>query len=359
MSIPSLACSMGGAFNEYITVGADGSRTRSPRAPRRRLLLPFAAQDVRFIKYVPVHQRVEAINMLDRPGWHYYQTDFTSFEAAFKRPVMRALELRLYRYMLPWMTKDDFAFLDSILTGVNRLRTRTGTRAKISGRRMSGEMCTSLGNGFSNAMLFLFFAKQHGCRLNAWVEGDDGLFATDVYFEPSYIAEWYAKLGFIIKVDVLAKPSLGHFCGLTFGSDNQIIRDPVKFLSKFGWIQRPIGARRSILQGRMRAKAMSCLCETPDCPIVAEMAMYVYRRTQQEVAIFEVDGYHVPSIPKFVRCPQPTPATRDLFHRRFGISPTAQKGCEEAIRAGQFGRVSEFVMPHRDMVHYDTRFVLR
>lgn len=348
-----------GCFDELVCVDHAGRRTHSPAVEHRRVIPPFGPRDVRFIKYIPVAQRVEAINMLERPGWYYYQTDFTSFEAAFKRPVMRALELRLYRYMLPWMTQQDFAYLDKVLTGVNRLSTRTGQRAKIHGRRMSGEMCTSLGNGFSNAMLFLFFAKWHGVNLNAWVEGDDGLFAVDRKFDPAYISQWYAKLGFLIKVDELEKPSLGHFCGLTFGSDGQIVRDPAKFLSKFGWIQRPIGARRSLLLGRMRAKAMSTLCETPDCPIVGEFAFYVFRQTHHERAIFEVDAYHKVSIPKFVRPPAPTHGTRQLFFQRYGVTPQSQLACEAAIRAGRLEDVCKFVLPHRDMVHYDTCYVLR
>lgn len=80
---------------------------------------------------------------------------------------------------------------------------------------MSGDMCTSLGNGFSNKMKAEFLAYKAGGTIDGFVEGDDGLFVTNFELRSSD----YEKLGFTIKIEEIADPCEASFCGMIFGED--------------------------------------------------------------------------------------------------------------------------------------------
>ena len=148
-----------------------------------------------FIKHTPVPMRPGKIRALRRAGRRYFQTDFTAFESHFTPKVLDVCECELYRHCLSDCADADF--LCSVISGENRMRTRTGVTANVRGRRMSGDMCTSLGNGFTNLMLARFIVHEKGGKLEGFVEGDDGLFCTDVELDSGD----YAKLGFTIKIE--------------------------------------------------------------------------------------------------------------------------------------------------------------
>lgn len=262
-----------------------------------------------FIKHVPVPDRPRCVKDLKIPGNHYYATDFTAFESHFTPEVLDAIECELYRHCL--RNFADANFLCSIIAGENRMRTRHGLRATIRGRRMSGDMCTSLGNGFTNYMLALFLATEKGGHLTGFVEGDDGLFSTDVVLT----SDDYADLGFTIKIEEVIDPCEASFCGMIFSESGEIVKDPRKFMQGFGWTSSFIGAGPAIMDQLLRAKALSSVYETPQCPIIGAISRYALSKTKGVVPRFVEDGYHVPrdvvNIPEF----HPSNDTRELFAR--------------------------------------------
>jgi hypothetical protein len=218
---------------------------------------------------------------------------------------------------------------------------------------MSGDMCTSLGNGFTNLMLAKFIAHEQGADLHGFVEGDDGLFSTTASLTP----ELYQQLGFTIKIDEVSEPCKASFCGMVFAESGQIIRDPRKFMMTFAWTQSLIQAGPTIMNQLQRAKALSCLAETPSCPIVSAFATYALNHTDGYQARFVSDGYHqVPA-----NGPKPLPIaddTRELFEHVFGIPVAVQLACEAAIALGEFSRVAELVPPTWDQARYARDYVV-
>jgi len=108
-----------------------------------------------FIKYIPVQDRPRAImDKLIREGAMYVCTDYTSFEAHFEPHIMWALEEPLYRFMcvdLPAEERDGFMrFWHEHVRGKNKLDIADQLNCTLPGVRMSGEMNTSLGNGWCN-----------------------------------------------------------------------------------------------------------------------------------------------------------------------------------------------------------------
>ena len=160
-------------------------------------------------------------------------TDFTAFESHMTPQIMDVLELQLYDYMLKRFP-DMSRYIRGMLTGLNSLATRQGVRLKVKGKRMSGDMCTSLGNSFTNAMVSLFAARESGNDLDgvfAVFEGDDGLMVTARPVDQHL----YTRLGFLCKVETHARASDASFCGKVFGPDRQVIRDPKRFFRNCYW----------------------------------------------------------------------------------------------------------------------------
>jgi hypothetical protein len=149
----------------------------------------------------------------------------------------------------------------------------------VDATRMSGEMCTSLGNGFSNLMLMQFVCEEAGCReVLGVVEGDDGLF-TMIGTPPT--EEDFARMGLFIKMEVHDTISTASFCGIVFDPTDRInVTDPRKVLTNFGWAQRQYArARSSKLVALLRCKALSISFQYPGCPVVASLGRYGVRVT--------------------------------------------------------------------------------
>jgi hypothetical protein len=305
-----------------------------------------------FIKHVPVPQRPSKVRALRRAGRHYYSTDFTAFESHFSPEVMKAIECQLYRHCLQWCP-EDAEFICKVIAGDNCMSTHTGVKASIKGRRMSGDMCTSLGNGFTNLMLAKFICSKQGHELYGFVEGDDGLFATEAVLDEVL----YQKLGFTIKIQTENDPCTASFCGMVFSEAGEIVKDPVDFCANFGWTSSFIGAGDNLMQGLLRAKALSAVYETPQSPIVGAIARYALEQTRGYAPKWVSDGYHV--VPKDeMPLPPFCPAadTRQLVANKFGIDVSTQLEIEKRVSEGRFD-FAPLLHAHPHYSHYAARYV--
>jgi hypothetical protein len=280
-----------------------------------------------FIKHVPVRDRPMKIASLEHAGCVYWATDYTSFEASFSPEIMKAVECQLYEYMLQ-NYPDDAKILIRTLAGTNSGRSRDGVSFKLKGRRMSGDMCTSLGNGFTNLMIWGFLCEEMGMIENDWqgfVEGDDGIFATP---GPAPSADMFAELGFNIKIVKHDNPNTASFCGIIC-RDGQNIRDPMEWVSSFGWSATCMTARLFVRLQLLRAKALSALWESPQCPVIGAIARAALRVTRGVKPRFINDGHHgIPpdefEIPPYA----PTPSIRALVEEKFGVTIAEQISSE-------------------------------
>lgn len=311
-----------------------------------------------FIKHIPIPDRAQLIADLKKAGMHYYNTDFTAFECHFTKEFLLECECALYEYMLQY--SDDAKFITTVLTGTNRARTRTGIRVNVQSRRMSGEMCTSLGNGFTNLMLFEYIRYvKNGFKIppvpvSGFVEGDDGIFASDVVVTK----EDYEKLGFTIKINEVDDPRKASFCGMIFLTPGQVIKEPRKVFMSFGWTHSMICAGRKIMDGLLRAKALSGVYEIGNCPILGVLFREALKRTRDVAPIFIKDGYHFypDEIPltKF----EPTMETRVLFQEIYGVSVDTQLLCERMILEDRLDEIATIIAPTDHQLMYATNYVI-
>jgi len=297
-----------------------------------------------FIKHVPVAERPKTILAgLSRAGAKYVATDYTAFESQFTREIMLAVEVELYMYMTQKLPNfNEFSkLLLTVLAGTNKCRFKFFS-VVVEATRMSGEMCTSLGNGFSNYMFMLFTASRVGCRhVRGFVEGDDGIFS--MMGTPPTTKD-FAELGLTIKLDVHTDLSEASFCGIIFHEIDLInITDPIKVLLSFGWTgQQYKSAKMRKLCLMLRAKALSYAHQYPGCPIVSEMAHWALRVTRWVRADMErflqtdrtLDYYQRDKLLEAMRDENklhrtiPGFGSRELMFRKFGIPPSVQLDVE-------------------------------
>lgn len=239
-----------------------------------------------FIKKIPVRDRPDyIINRLFRPGCKYVATDHTSYEAHFVYEFMAACEFELYEYMTQHLEGADvFMWLcHNVIGGENHIIYKF-FEFWLEATRMSGEMNTSLGNGFSNLMLMLFAMEKCGAReYKGVVEGDDGLFS---FFGEAPTKEFFARLGMTLKMEVCEDLNTASFCGMVFDVDERTnITHPIEELVSIGWTTRQYkdcGKRRKM--ELLRCKGISMAYQYPACPILSSLARYCMRVSEGYVA---------------------------------------------------------------------------
>lgn len=242
-----------------------------------------------FIKHVPVRDRPHVIvDRLMREGARYFATDYTAFEALFRRELMQSIEFVLYDYMTQNLHINALLMevCDKVLGGVNICVFRTFI-VQLLAARMSGEMVTSLGNGFSNLMIVKFLCAKLGIKsLRLFVEGDDCIASTREGFPT---AADFASLGLIIKIEEHTDLCSASFCGIISDEIDCInVTDPLEVLVQTGWTTSCYARVRSgKLKALLRCKALSLAYMYPGCPIVQEFAHYILRCT----ASFDVRGF--------------------------------------------------------------------
>lgn len=306
-----------------------------------------------FIKHIPIPKRPAFIAALNKLGAFKYESDYSRYESSFIAEIMRACEFELYEYMLSDYP-EFLAMYDYALCNKNKIFSAKGCKGRCRALRMSGEMSTSLGNGITNLMIFLFICHEHQIEFyDAVVEGDDGLYVVSKKLKK----EWFAELGFLIKLEQVEDLFHANFCGMTISSDYEIIRNPRYVLSTFGWVQGYLESKQTTINELLRAKALSVCYEIPQCPIVGALARKALVQTRNCRARWIDDGYHTPCdeipIPAF----KPSLSTRLLVQDFFHISIEQQKECEKLIMSGHVADVARVLAPFKLQEYYYSHYV--
>jgi len=268
-----------------------------------------------------------------------------------------------------FVERDEIMLELRRILGVNFL-VFSSYLATVLAKRMSGEMNTSLGNGFSNNMMIKFNMFKHGItEFELIVEGDDSLVC---YNGPIIDENYFTSLGFVIKMKYVMSINVASFCGqiydpLTF----VVITDPIKFVLNFPWLHMKFynTVPNSYLMELLRGKALCALYQYAGCPIVQPYAVRILELTStfshridsgsdaykralyHEMQTKFADGIH----------PRPiTLAVRELMAESFGIGINDQIVMESIFSTMELGVV--FCPPllqycHPDCLDYYDRFV--
>lgn len=293
-----------------------------------------------FIKKIPVSERPKYImDRLFAPGGKYIGTDYTAFESLFTAELMRSCEFILYDYMTQYLPehKDFMHLMNSVLAGTNICKFKNFV-VELEATRMSGEMCTSLGNGFSNLMFLLFICHKLGSKALAVIEGDDCLARIEGVLPTS---DDFKQLGLNIKLEQFDQLSHASFCGLIFDDEELInVTDPREVLAEFGWgAAKYSGSRRHKLNVLLRCKALSVAYQYPGCPIMTALSRYGLRVTasvdvRHHVANIQ-NAWEREKLLLALSCPpaleEPGIRTRILVEQLYGITVQKQIDIEKYL----------------------------
>jgi hypothetical protein len=311
---------------------------------------------------------------LFHPGAEYHYTDYTSFESHFKEIIQESIEQRLYLYMtknLPATRLVVSRFLD-IKAGDQNLSFKMFI-CKLVAFRCSGEMDTSLGNGFSNLMLWLYASYLKGCpeeKISGFFEGDDGLCRND---GPAPTKELFADLGFTIKVEKTKRLSEASFCGQVYDiEDLAVVTDVREQVCRVGWTNKKyVLAGDEVRNELLRARGYSLLYQYTNCPVLGPLGAKIIEMTSgirvRQSIIDQLDSWERDKYYEAVswlmshRLPVPKIGenTRCLVERLYGITVLEQLTIEKSISTMSWGPLPfQFFDVPSDWINYFDRFVV-
>ena len=322
-----------------------------------------------FVKNVPVADRGKFIlERLFCPGSKASATDYTAFESLFTSDasemglpgLMEKVEFVLYEYMTQFLP-DHLEFMRAVheaLGGINFCEFKHFI-VMIVATRMSGDMCTSLGNGFTNCICFFFVCILKHLRSQPGVPGTCGVpgfadmdslakhmvsciesIGVDGIFEgddgiarpsnPIPTPGDFAEIGLNIKLETHDEVSEASFCGQVFDfEDVVVVTDVREVLASTGWAPKRYAlSKNSKLKTLLRCKALSLAHQYPGCPVLDAYSKYLLRVTRSHDVRHMINnwrntyekeqmlGYLGADIP-LVEVPY---RTRLLVERLYGIS---------------------------------------
>lgn len=302
-----------------------------------------------FIKTVPVSQRPKVLrDFLFKDGEEMDSTDYTSFEAHFTDEKMEITQKILFDHM----TSTCGSYLRRIaqlmfetLSGNNEICNKILSFI-IKAKRCSGEMDTSLSNGFTNAMNIEFLAYLKKCSVRYFVEGDDGL----AKFRPPHLAPTvsdFQELGFLIKVIRSKDMAELSFCGQVYDVDEcVVVTDVREQLARFGWTNsRYVQASYKTRLQLLRAKGFSMVYQYTGCPILSVLGRRILELTNdvkiEKRIVDNYDSYHkhilVDALKGLPPPREPGLQTRLLVEKLYSISIDQQVAIESKIRTWTLG----------------------
>jgi len=301
-----------------------------------------------FIKHIPVADRPQYIKDYLAGEGACFATDYTAYESQFRRLLMESTTGILFDHMLRH-TPGYKHFMKLYSTVMDRQQCIFKYfNLEMDTCRASGEMDTSLSNGFANLMFASFIAHEKGIKdLKIVIEGDDGLFRAFAKFT----ADDFAKLGLTIKIEEHDKIETASFCGIVFDSEELInITNPLGVLVDFGWGDRKyLRAKLHKKKVLLRCKALSLAHQYPGCPIIFELAKYGLRVTsdiknnaiaayleRSHINLWDrqqlQEAYMCYKDTKKIKELIPGPRSRALVEELYGVSLATQLQIESRLR---------------------------
>jgi len=278
---------------------------------------------------------------------YFLETDYSSFEGSFDPTYVDVVECALWRHIF----KNNPRVLDTVMkcyysvnidNGAITYKPRTDKlmsnyyTARVVGARMSGEMWTSLANGFSNLMNMLFIAHINGIKLDGFVEGDDGIFGMD---SMNVAPNDFQDLGFDIKMKIHTNLEDTDFCGNIFSLTTDHALLPPEQIVRLAWTHSPtyFYAKKPKLIALLRMKVMSTYVLGKHTPILGPLCSKIISLIGFGPMLHEVSTrWWDQQLEKYLEQEKFEPVIicpddRILYQHRFGINITTQLALEKII----------------------------
>lgn len=292
-----------------------------------------------FIKKIPMADRPQYLHdLIYCEGFKYVSTDYTSFERHFSSELQLDCEWIMYRHMLKFCPHilEVLCYLASVILGHSHV-TNKFMLFLIACRRFSGEMSTSLGNGFSNLMFFLFACSENKIKFTGpGIEGDDGLAGVDKLIPPPF----WLKMGLNIKIEEHERLTEASFCGNIFDEVELInITEPMYYIASMFWSTRQYAISNvGVHFGLLKCKALSLAWQYPGCPVLSTFALRILElldgvnpNLNALSNEYEREQFAMNVKTKSPPTKQCGPRTRALMASKFGIDVERQLSLEKFL----------------------------
>lgn len=237
-----------------------------------------------YIKHKTPEVVARIMDNMNNAHQYVYETDYSSFEGSFHPAIQDACEVKLWKHVFRNYPHVLDILLKSYTTNVIVYKRKT--KAVFKGSRMSGDLWTSLANGFTNQMLIEFMIhetqRQKGFfHIDYLVEGDDGFICTDMPLN----FDIPNRLGFKLKCEQKTDKNDVSFCGIC-EFQGKLIPDIRRILNKYGYIHgrnlvNALSSNSKRSQKRIRdmihSKALSLLAQSKGIPILQSIAQQQLR----------------------------------------------------------------------------------
>jgi len=296
-----------------------------------------------FIKTIPVLERPEALERMYQSNQTPFNDDAESYEAHFENETKEVCENVLYRFMVEHcqFLKQWMEHIITTLGGVNCMDFKH-VEAEIESTRMSGEMNTSGGNGFTTLMLVLFCAWFNKAgKVETKVEGDDNL-STYQFEERAPSRELLYDLGWLMKIERPTSVQTASFCGNVYDShDNVVVTDPRPQIANLGWCPgKYINSTYAVKTQLLRAKGLSLCHQYNGCPLLGHLGQKIVELTKhitiRQSIIDNFNMYRKDQLEAAIKNPvpelkEPPLATRALVQKLYGITIQQQLEFERDV----------------------------
>lgn len=309
-----------------------------------------------FVKTTTLATRAKRMKEIIDKYQYVVETDYSSFEGTQSCEFHQACEAVLFKHMLAnnievWSIIRPIFRRDHLEKCISMPSQRREFMT-FEGSRMSGDLWTSLGNGFSNMMVFLFTLHRMSRlgMLNVtqdrpidadWLcEGDDGYFAANVDFSAMF-EQTATDLGLKMKMDHGQDINDVSFCSTCVGPGGLPVPNFWRLLEKFGWVfedeiithytDKPTKAEMNLLW----SKTLSLNASSQGIPILQPLSVRLAKIIKNhrvckkwfsywEIEQFGVLEWTIQEIPI-------TMEMRHFFAQRFGVSVEKQFEVEKLI----------------------------
>jgi hypothetical protein len=337
----------------------------------------FAQEE--FVKTVPVADRPKFL--AEKFGTHcdrdklLMESDISRMESHFISDVIVAMELPLYNRMVSNNPRGVLLLIEAmrILCGDNTITWRDTVSFMIHARRCSGEMNTSLGNGWGTlVMTHAVFARKHGVlsRLNMVCEGDDALVVVDTTLGVPD-AQDFMHYGFKAKLEMRPSIFRSRFCGIMMSETvMRPLYSPEKFLLTIGWSKfRHVNFGLKKRLALLRVKCMSFASMFPSCPVIWAYCSNVIRKTSHVSGVvtlliqrghfdsWELEKFATNGLSEVVF--EPTMEERILCEEEFGMPIEHQLIYEKWFSDCDLDAVFPYLGDSEDAQDYYTNYVMQ
>lgn len=303
-----------------------------------------------FIKHKTPEEIASIMSLISSKHSIMYETDYSSFEGSFSQEIMENVEFKMFQRILQNYPRIVELFRRTYHSNnVIKYQYHGKLRAKatFSGSRMSGDMWTSLANGFTNMCLVEYILAVNNQQkfyttADYLVEGDDGFICTDKQLDWSRANQ----IGFSLKCEQCNDMNKLSFCGIC-SYDGLLVPDFRRIMNHYGYshdrtsirfLTNPSKNQKRKFLNMVHSRALSLLAQSRGIPILQAIAQQQLRFgghfDPKYVDWWENETYDFSNVTAMTALPI-TDRMRNFFAQRYDIPIPYQLKLEKEINECQ------------------------